>query len=110
MTATDAARVVVSYPSDLSDWGRYQVEKPAFRAFLRKTKDRVAAGDVWEEFVGVGCCGSTLDVPLRVESVEGGDRLGPETAVEYEVRDACDVQGGWLVQSAAGPTESAPRD
>jgi len=70
-----ADTVVVSYPADLSEWGRFQVEKPSFRAFLRRTRDEAAEGDAWEEFVGVGCCGDTLDVPLRVESVEGGDRV-----------------------------------
>lgn len=100
-----ATRVVVSYPADLSDWGRYQVEKPSFRAYLRKTRDAIAAGDAWEEFVGVGCCGNTLDVPLRVEQVDGGDRFGPDTTVEFTVREACDLRGGWLVQSAAGPSD-----
>jgi len=43
---TPADRVVVSYPEDLSDWGRFQVEKPSFVAFLRKTRtDRVRQGD-----------------------------------------------------------------
>ena len=98
-----ADRLVVSYPADLSDWGRMQVEKPSFRAFLRKTHDRADPGEVWEAFVGVGCCGDTLDVPLRVERVDGGSRLGPDTAVEFEVREACGVEGGWLVQSEAAP-------
>ena len=102
-TDETATRLVVSYPADLSDWGRMQVEKPSFRAFLRKTRERADPGDVWEEFVGVGCCGDTLDVPLRVESVEGGTRVGAETAVEFEVREACDLEGGWLVQSEAAP-------
>ena len=99
-----ADRVVISYPADLSDWGRFQVEKSSFRAYLRKTLDTVEADDTWEEFVGVGCCGNTLDVPLRVESVEGGGAVGPDTAIEYEVREACDLQGGWRVQSDDGPT------
>ncbi|PSQ29094.1 hypothetical protein BRD03_01095 [Halobacteriales archaeon QS_9_68_17] len=99
-----ADTVVVSYPADLSEWGRFQVEKPSFRAFLRRTRDEAAEGDAWEEFVGVGCCGNTLDVPLRVESVEGGDRVGDGTEFEFDVREACDLQGGWRVQSADGPT------
>jgi hypothetical protein len=102
--STDAAtRLVVSYPADLSDWGRMQVEKQSFRAFIRKTRDRADPGEVWEEFVGVGCCGDTLDVPLRVERVEGGPRLDGDTTVEFEVREACGVDGGWLVQSEAAP-------
>ncbi|WP_238386784.1 hypothetical protein [Natrialba swarupiae] len=101
-----ADRVVVSYPADLSDWGQFQVEKSSFRAFLRKTRDRAREGDVWEEFVGVGCCGNTLDVPLRVERTDGGSRIDAETAIEYEVRDACGVEGSWSVQSKEGPSHS----
>jgi len=101
----DADRVVVSYPADLSTWGRQQVQTDHFRAWLRKTLDSVAVGDIREEFVGVGCCGDTLDVPLRVETVEGGRRVGPDTTLDYEVREACDIEGGWQVQSEAGPNE-----
>lgn len=105
-----ADRVTVSYPADLSDWGRFQVEKPSFRAFLRKTRGDIREGDRWEEFVGVGCCGNTLDVPLLVERVEGGTRLGERTEIEYEVREACDLEGGWRVQSRAGPGSEPDRD
>ncbi|WP_049888879.1 hypothetical protein [Natronococcus occultus] len=99
-----AQRIVVSYPEDLSEWGRFQVEKPSFRAFLRKTRDTATKGDVWEEFVGVGCCGNTLDVPLRVEDVAGGSRIVDDTEIEYEVREACGIQGSWRVQSKGGPS------
>jgi hypothetical protein len=99
-----ATRVVISYPADFSDWGRGQVETPHFRAYLRKTLGEVREGDVWEEFVDVGCCGSALDVPLRIEAVDGGTRVGPDTDLEYTVREACGVRGGWRVQSADGPT------
>ena len=105
--APPAERIVVSYPADLSSWGRFQVEKPSFRAYLRKTRDSAREGDRWEEFVGVGCCGNTLDVPLRVERVDGGERIGPETEVTYVVREACGIQGSWRVQSAGGPAHSA---
>lgn len=98
-----ATRVVVSYPEDLSEWGRSQLERSSFRAFLRKTRDEARVGDIWEEFVDVGCCGSTLDVPLRVERLEGGDRIGEETELEYEAREACGVEGSWRVQSEGGP-------
>ena len=103
--ATDAAtRVVVSYPADLSGWGRRQVDTRHFRAYLLKTMGEVQVGDEWAEFLDVGCCGSALDVPLRVEAVEGGHRVTADTALEYTVREACGVQGGWRVQSADGPT------
>ena len=108
-----ADRIVVSYPADLSSWGQFQVEKPAFRAFLRKTRDRATEGESWEEFVGVGCCGNTLDVPLRVERVDVGDEredgaeIGDDTAIEYTVRESCGLQGSWRVQSAGGPSHSS---
>ncbi|MFB6172246.1 MAG: hypothetical protein ABEJ23_06910 [Haloarculaceae archaeon] len=105
MTAT-ATRVVLSYPADLSAWGRRQVETPWFRAYLRKTLGEVRPGDVTEEFLDVGCCGSTLDVPLRVEHVAGGPRVDGATEIDYEVREACGVAGGWRVQSRAGPSAS----
>lgn len=101
---SNAARAVVSYPADLSGWGRKQLETRWFRAYLRKTLGRVAVGDTREEFLDVGCCGDSLDVPLRIEAIEGGDRVGPDTAIEYVEREACGLEGGWLVQSAAGPT------
>jgi hypothetical protein len=105
MTAeAPAETVTVSYPADLSDWGRDIVEGRPFRAYLRKAHDTARPGDTWAEFVGVGCCGDSLDVPLRVESVAGGFRIDDHTTVEFTVRDACGLQGGWRVQSAAGPT------
>jgi hypothetical protein len=97
-----ATRVVLSYPADLSTWGRDIVEDDPFRAYLPKAHENATPGDRWEEFVGVGCCGSAMDVPLHVEAVEGGSRVTRETTIEFTVREACDV-GGWAVQSDAGP-------
>ncbi|WP_123538062.1 hypothetical protein [Halosimplex salinum] len=104
-TGDTAERVVVSYPEDLSTWGRDILDGSPFRAYLTKTLGRVEAGVVREEFTGVGCCGDTLDVPLKIESVEGGDRVDESTEIEYTVREACGIEGGWRVQSAGGPTE-----
>jgi len=98
-----ASRVVVSYPADLSEWGRSTLEGDAFRSYLSKAHDTAREGDRWEEFVGVGCCGDTLDVALVVESLEGGPALGPETEIVFTVREACGVEGNWRVQSAGGP-------
>lgn len=99
-----ATRIVVSYPADLSKWGRDIVEGEPFRAYLCRVHDTAREGDTWPEFVGVGCCGDSLDVPLRVEIVEGGTQLGKDTEVAFAVREACGLEGGWQVQSAAGPT------
>lgn len=97
-----AERVVLSYPSELSTWGRDILTDDPFRGYLHKAHDQAESGDRWDEFVGVGCCGSALDVPLRVESVEGGRRLTAETSVEFVTREAC-LAGGWDVQSADSP-------
>lgn len=99
-----ASRVVLSYPADLSDWGRSTVEGTPFRAYLRKAHESVAEGDRWDEFVGVGCCGDSLDVPLVVEQIEGGSTVRKETAFAFVERDGCAVAGGWQVQSADGPS------
>ena len=98
-----AARVVLSYPADLSGWGRDQLETPWFRAYLRRTLGEVTAGDVREVFLDVGCCGDTLDVPLRVEEVESEGPVDERTTIAYVEREACGLAGGWLVQSRAGP-------
>lgn len=98
-----ASRVVLSYPSDFSSWGRDIVDEPSFRAYLTKAHETAEPGETWEEFVGVGCCGSALDVPLAVEEVEGGDELDAETEFVFTVRESCDLEGGWQVQSNAGP-------
>lgn len=100
--AETADRILVSYPADLSTWGRDVIEGHPFRSYLPRAHDTATVGDRWEEFVGVGCCGNTLDVPLHVEVVEGGSELAAETTVEFTERDACGV-GGWSVQSEAGP-------
>lgn len=101
-----ATQVVVSHPSNLSEWGRDQLDTDPFRAYLHKVHDNLEPGTVWEEFVDVGCCGDSLDVPLRVETVDGPSVMGPDTEIVYTGRDEDHVEGGWLVQSAAGPPES----
>jgi hypothetical protein len=109
MNPPEATRVVLSYPEGLSDWGRDQVETDRYRGYFARVMDRAAVGDVREEFVNVGCCGDSLDVPFRVERLEvDGDAVDVavvtgDTAVDYETRSG-DVAGGWRVQSAAGET------
>ena len=102
-TSPVAERVVVSYPADLSQWGRDIIEDAPFRAYLGKTLGTVEPGEEVEVFVGVGCCGNTLDVPLRIETIEGGDTVTEGTEIEYDVREACGIEGGWAVQSAGVP-------
>lgn len=97
-----ARTVVVSHPDGLSDWGRQRLYADRYVKYLRRARDDFEVGDVWEEFVDVGCCGDSLDVPLRVESVEGPPRMGPDTEIEFVERDGT-VRGGWAVQSACEP-------
>lgn len=99
-----AEQLIVSYPADLSRWGRNQLDTRHFRAWLKRRDRRPEPGDVWEEFLDVGCCGDSLDVPLRVERLEGGETVSDETDVIYEEREACGLAGGWEVQSTAGPS------
>lgn len=98
-----ANRVVLSYPEELSAWGRDQLTADRYVNYLRKTLGEVAAGDEFEEFVDVGCCGDAMDIPLRVEETDG-EEVGPETEIEFTTRDAS-MEGGWLVQSEAAGTE-----
>ncbi|MFC6786516.1 hypothetical protein ACFQFH_11625 [Halobaculum halobium] len=100
----DATRVVLSFPDGLSEWGRDQIDTDRYRNYLRRMIDEPRVGDEREEFVDIGCCGDSLDLTFRVEAVEGGSRAGESTTIEL-VERAGDVDGGWRVQSAAGPTE-----
>jgi hypothetical protein len=101
---TTATRVTLSYPADLSEWGRDQLRTPWFTAYLRRKLGAPEPGEEHAEFLDVGCCGDSLDVTLRVVAVAGGETVGEGTAVEWTEHEACDVQGGWRVQSADGPT------
>lgn len=94
----EATRVVLSYPADLARHGRQRVAQEYYKKWLRRSRDAAAVGDQWDEFTDVGCCGNHMDVPLRVEAVEGGAQVGPETAIEYTERAACGINQGWSVQ------------
>jgi hypothetical protein len=99
-----ATRVVLSHPSDLSERGRREIARDHYRKYLRRVHGAVTAGDEFEEFTDVGCCGSTMYFTFRVEAVEDGTRFGPETVVEYVERDEGGADGGWAVQNE--PMES----
>lgn len=100
-----ASTVVLSHPDELSAWGRDQIEADRYRNYLRKKlqrREEISVGDQLEEFADVGCCGDTLDIAFRVEALEGGETVGPETEVAYVDREE-EMAGGWLVQSASAP-------
>lgn len=94
-----ATRVVISYPTDLSDWGADQLRTPWFERYLRKTLGEVDPGDEFEEFVDIGCCGNSLDIPLRIETIEGGTAVDESTVIDWTTRAASDLAGGWTAQS-----------
>lgn len=85
MSEETASRVTVSFePSDESTAAALDTDR--YRSFLRRSHaGPVGAGDEWAEFVSRGC-GSTRDVTLRVESVDGGGAVGEETAFAFEPR------------------------
>jgi hypothetical protein len=93
-----ATLVRLSYPADLGTHGEKRIRADYYRDYLRSAKERAAPGDEWDEFTDVGCCGSQMDMPLVVEAVDGGSRIGPETEVEYTEREACGINQGWSVQ------------
>ena len=98
MTDDTADRIVLSYPADIGQHGRKRLDQDYYKGWLRKAHDAAAVGDEWDEFTDIGCCGSRMDLPLRVERVEGGSRIDAETAIEYTEREACGVNPGWSVQ------------
>lgn len=101
MTTPDedaAERIVLSVPADVGRHGRDRLGQDYYKKWLRKTHESAAVGDEWDEFTDVGCCGSQMDLPLRVEDVEGGSRIDSETTIEYTEREACGVNQGWSVQ------------
>lgn len=105
MTTTDpevARRLVVSYPDALSEWSRDQLATDHYRAYLRRVFETPSVGDEREEFVDVGCCGNSPDFTVRVEAVEGGDRVSEDTDLELVERPD-DAESGWAVQSEVAP-------
>lgn len=108
MSERTATRVVLSHPEELSKWGRDQIEADRYRGYLRKVVDDLTVGREFEEFADVGCCGDSLDIRFRIEAVEGGDEMGPETDITFTTRKASH-EGGWQVQSAAGPAGERSR-
>ncbi len=94
-----ATRIVVSYPEGLSERTRERVGQAYYRKYLLRTHERAAVGDVWEEFTDVGCCGSQIHIPFRVEELEGGPELRAGTELEYTARSEGDIEGGWSVQN-----------
>lgn len=85
MSEDTAARVTLSFePTDESTAAALDTDR--YRSFLRRSHaGPVAVGDEWEEFVSRGC-GSTRDVTLRVESLDGGGEIDGGTMFAFEPR------------------------
>lgn len=80
--SNDAEAVVVAY-SPATEGVREELTNASYRGYLRRARaGEVAPGEEWTEFVSRGC-GSTGDVSLRVERVEGGSRVGEETEFKF---------------------------
>ena len=86
-TAATAETVTVAYPPDMGEEGREFLEGDSFRNYLARAWDDLEPGAVHEETVNLGCCTDATKVPLTVASVEGGAKMGPETAIEYVAGD-----------------------
>lgn len=68
----EADRIVVSYPADLSGWGRDQLDTRHFRAWLKRQYPTPEPGDIWQEFLDVGCCGDCMTAtPPRLGEAGG---------------------------------------
>ncbi|WP_123535400.1 hypothetical protein [Halosimplex salinum] len=93
-----ATRIELSFPADVGKHGRKRIDSDYYKKYLTKVHDTAEVGDEWDEFTDVGCCGSQMDVPMVVEAVEGGSRVGLDTEIEYTEREACGVNQGWSVQ------------
>lgn len=95
---TPATRVVLSYSSTLSEHAIRRVQQDYYRTYLGKVHDTAAVGDIWAEFTDIGCCGSQESLTPRVEDVEGGSTVTPDTTFEFVERDvgACEVD--WSLQ------------
>lgn len=79
-----ADTVVLSHDGDEDT--EHSLQKPSYIRYLQRSKTGpVAVGDVWEEFVNCGC-GTTEDVQLRVEGIEGGTAIGETTNFRFERR------------------------
>lgn len=84
-TSTVIDRVTISYPDD--EWIRNELETDTYTGYLQRAKDGpIEVGDEWDEFVSRGC-GTPRDVILRVEAVEGGSVIGPETEFVFTPRE-----------------------
>jgi hypothetical protein len=94
-----AERVVLSYPAALSERTRERIGQRYYRTYLARAHDSAEAGAEWEEFTDVGCCGSQIHVPFRVERVDGGSRVAADTEIEFTVREEGEIEGGWAVQN-----------
>ena len=97
-----ARLATLSYPDDLGEWSREQVHADRYRNYLRRAFAGESVGHERREFVDVGCCGNSPRFAVRVESLEGGDRVGEDTEIELVERRE-DVESGWAVQSEAAP-------
>lgn len=82
--AAVADQIRLSYDGDEDT--RTSLEAHSYIRYLQRSKTGpVTVGDTWAEFVNCGC-GTTEDVTLRVEAIDGGTVLTEDTTITYEPR------------------------
>jgi len=78
-----ATRVTVTFSPD-DERTADALDAESYRGYLRRTHSGpVSVGDEWEEFVSCGC-GTTRDVTLRVDAVDGGNVIDETTTFEFQ--------------------------
>lgn len=78
-----ATSVVLSFHPP-TDRAATELDAASYRSYLRRAHSGpVTESETWDEFVSTGC-GTTEEVVLRVESVEGGTAIGEETIFEFQ--------------------------
>lgn len=90
-----------------SDWLRENMQESTYLTYLRRAHaGPVSIGDEWDEFVNCGCA-SPEDVVLRVEGIDGGTAIGPETSIHVVSRQEV-VEG--TDGPPPGPTDVSESD
>lgn len=82
-----ASTVVLSFVPP-TDRAATELDAESYRSYLRRARrGPVDVSDEWEEFVSTGC-GTTEEVVLRVEAIDGGTEVGEKTEFEFQPGEA----------------------
>lgn len=82
-----ATTVLISYHPP-TERAKEELDAESYRSYLRRAHSGpVSEHDEWDEFVSTGC-GTTEEVVLRVEAIEGGEEIGEETVFEFHAGES----------------------